>query len=280
MTSEAEYLIAMHRGNVMLLRADTASGSTTVPGNSAYGGEGNGAYSLPSPADVSLTIEPDADGRFRFSEPIDAEAVALTDDSIGEIGGRLIHVGLRESASLLPAAQYAACAKAAELLHWDATTRYCSCCGSPMRRHTPISKLCSGCAREIWPSPAPCAIVLIRRGDEALLVHARTFARPFYGLVAGFVETGESLEQAVVREVREETNLEITNLRYFGSQAWPFPLQLMIGFTADYAGGELRFADGELSAGGFFTRANHPDIPSPPSIARRLIDAWLADELR
>ena len=73
-----------------------------------------------------------------------------------------------------------------------------------MRRHTPISKLCRGCGREIWPSPAPCAIVLVRRGDEALLVHARTFSRPFFGLVAGFVETGENLEQAVAREAKPD----------------------------------------------------------------------------
>lgn len=260
MTSEAEYLILMLDGKVLLTSHD-------------------GTYSLPSPREVPLTLEPGDEERFRFPVPVDAEAVAIEAGAIGEIGPGQSFIGLRQSATLLPEAQYQACAKAAELIHWHRSTLFCSSCGAPMRRNTPISKLCRGCGREIWPSPAPCAIVLVRRGDQALLVHARTFSRPFFGLVAGFVETGENLEQAVAREVREETSLEIKNLRYFGSQTWPFPFQLMVGFTADYAGGELTFADGELSSGGFFTRDNHPEIPSPPSIARRLIDAWLAGDI-
>ncbi len=188
-------------------------------------------------------------------------------------------VGLRESAVLISREAYMICAKGSELLHWDSATIYCGRCGARMRRNSPISKLCEGCGTEIVPQLSPAVLVLVKRGDEALLVHARNFKRPFFGLVAGFVETGESLEECVAREVMEETTLSIGNIRYFGSQSWPFPSSLMIGFTAEYRSGEIRFADGELSQGGFFSRSNLPELPSPPSLARVMIDAWVSGEI-
>ena len=118
-------------------------------------------------------------------------------------------------------------------------------------------------------------IVLIKKGDEVLLVHAKNFKTDFYGLVAGFVETGETLEEAVHREVLEETGLTIHHLKYFSSQPWPFPSGLMVGFTADYASGELSLQTTELSKGGWFTKDNLPQIPEKLSIARKLIDYWL-----
>ena len=196
---------------------------------------------------------------------------------VKEIPNTLRAMGLREAFPLLSAADYRAAAKALELMHWDSGSRYCGRCGAPMERATEISKRCPKCQAEVFAQISPAIIVLIRRGREALLVHARNFSRPFFGLVAGFVETGESLEECVRREVREETSLEVENIRYAGSQTWPFPNSLMLGFTADYAGGELRFADGELTEGGFFSPENLPMIPTPPSIARRLIEDWLAE---
>lgn len=186
-------------------------------------------------------------------------------------------VGLRESFSLAGEDIYRRVGKAAELHFWDAQSRFCPVCGAKLRREAEIMKGCPDCGREYFPQVSPAIIVLVRKGEEALLVHAKNFSRPFFGLVAGFVETGESLEECVRREVREETGLEIGNIRYFGSQSWPFPAQLMVGFTADYVSGEIRFADGELSAGSFFTRASCPQIPTYPSIARSLIDSWLAE---
>jgi len=123
---------------------------------------------------------------------------------------------------------------------------------------------------------APAIIVLIHRGDEVLLVHARNFKGNFYGLVAGFVETGETLEEAVHREVMEETGLTITNLRYFGSQPWPYPSGLMVGFTADYVSGDIHLQREELSRGAWFTKDNLPEIPEKLSIARQILDDWLA----
>ena len=140
---------------------------------------------------------------------------------------------------------------------------------------TDISKKCTECGKEWWPSAATAIIVRIQRNDSILLVRARNFRGNHYGLVAGFLETGESLEQCVKREVQEEVGIKITNIKYFGSQPWPYPFGLMVGFTADYDGGELNLQKEELCEGGWFTRNNMPEIPDKASIARLLIDDWL-----
>jgi hydrolase, NUDIX family len=127
----------------------------------------------------------------------------------------------------------------------------------------------------VWPSLATAIIVLIQRNDEVLLVHARNFKGNFYGLVAGFIETGETLEEAVHREVLEETGITIENLHYFGSQPWPYPSGLMIGFTADYVSGNIHLQKEELSKGAWFTKDNLPNIPEKLSIARRMLDDWI-----
>ena len=126
---------------------------------------------------------------------------------------------------------------------------------------------------------ATAIIVLIKKDDQVLLVHARNFKGNFDSLVAGFVETGENLEEAVHREVMEETGLTIKNLKYFGSQPWPYPSGLMIGFSAEYVDGEIHLQKEELSRGKWFTKENLPILPEKLSIARKLIDAWLADKL-
>lgn len=185
------------------------------------------------------------------------------------------YVGIRSLWGELSETDYKAIGKGAELIYWDSHTRYCGQCGADMKRCSDISKKCELCGTEVFPSVSPAVIVLIERGDEALLVHARTFSKPFYGLVAGFVETGENLEECVAREIREETGLEVRNIKYFGSQPWPYPSQIMIGFTADYEDGELKFMDGELTSGGFFRKDNLPLLPGKASIARRLIDYWI-----
>lgn len=197
-------------------------------------------------------------------------------------------VGLRESYDKLPFHLYNMAGKASELLFWNTNTQYCGVCGAPMKRHTEISKRCTNCGKEIWPQVAPAIIVRIRKSavcnpdgtilepEKILLVHAKNFRRSeMYGLVAGFVETGETLEECVRREVQEEVNLKVNNIRYFGSQAWPYPSGIMVGFTADYESGEIRLQDEELSKGAWFSKKNLPQIPDKMSIARKLIDNWL-----
>ena len=188
-------------------------------------------------------------------------------------------MGLRASWDLLPQAAYDEAGKAFQLLYWDTHSRYCPVCGTPTEQTTPICKRCPRCGHELYPPIAPAIIVLIRKGEEILLVHARNFRGNFHGLVAGFIEVGETLEECVRREVREETGLEIKELRYFASQPWPYPSGLMIGFTATYAGGSLKLQTEELSTGAFFTKDNLPEIPRKLSLARKLIDAWLAGKI-
>ena len=183
-------------------------------------------------------------------------------------------VDLRKSFHLLSREHYLKAGKCRELIYWDSNTQYCGTCGTPLRMHTPISKRCPQCGREIWPTLNPAIIVLVHKGNEALLVHARNFKGDYYGLVAGFVETGETLEEAVHREVAEETGITITNLRYFGSQPWPYPNGLMVGFEADYVAGNIHLQKEELSHGAWFSKENLPAVPDKLSIARKMIDHW------
>lgn len=184
-------------------------------------------------------------------------------------------VGLRDSFNYIPLEDYLCGGKASQILYWDKHSRFCPTCGVPTVQETPIMKKCPMCGLEMYPPIATAIIVLIQRGDEILLVHNRAFKRDYYGLVAGFLEAGESLEQCVHREVMEETGLTIKNLRYFGSQTWPYPSGLMVGFTAEYESGTIKLQEDELTAGAFYNRNNLPHIPQKMSIARKLIDWWL-----
>lgn len=211
-----------------------------------------------------------------LDDGIEIRAVML--DSMPSIDGYEL-CDLRASFYKLPYDIYLKAGKCQEILYWDQNTKYCGVCGAPMKMHTDISKRCTHCGKEVWPQLATAVIVLIHRKvkdiEEVLLVHAKNFRGDFYGLVAGFVETGETLEEAVHREVREETGLKITNLRYFGSQPWPYPCGLMVGFHADYLDGDIHLQREELSKGDWFNKDNLPTIPEKLSIARKLIDDWL-----
>lgn len=187
-------------------------------------------------------------------------------------------VGLRASFDLLPFEEYNMAGKAFQILDWDRNSRYCPACGMPTHQISPIAKKCPECRQEFYPRISPAIIVRIRKGDSILLVHARNFRGTFNGLVAGFLEPGETLEECVHREVKEETGLHINNLKYFGSQPWPYPSGVMIGFTADYESGEIKLQKEELNAGDFYTKDNLPEIPKKLSLARKLIDDWLEEK--
>ena len=187
---------------------------------------------------------------------------------------------LRAAYPQMTAEEYHQAMIEAEKAHFDKRHRYCGCCGHETVIKSSTFRLCPECGAEYYPVLSPAIVVLVKRGEMALLVHARNFRRPeMFSLVAGFVEVGESLEECVAREVKEETSLEISNIRYFGSQSWPFPSQLMVGFVADYCSGEISFDDAELSAGGWFDLNNTPQLPTYPSISRYIIDAWIKGEI-
>jgi NAD+ diphosphatase len=165
--------------------------------------------------------------------------------------------------------------KGFELIHWDRQSQYCSACGSPMKRSTAASKTCPSCGRKSFPALTPAVLTLVRKQDGILLARARSFKEPYYSILAGYLEPGESLEECARREVFEETGITVGALAYFGSQSWPFPSTLMVGFIAEYESGELRIQKKELASGAFFTRDDLPRLPDRFTLSRRMIDWWL-----
>jgi NAD+ diphosphatase len=204
---------------------------------------------------------------------VDCFAAAVGDDAAMD-GLELRH--LRSLYGVLSDEHWALAGRAVQLVEWERTHRFCGVCGAPTEPFPgERARSCSACDHLAFPRLSPAVIVLVRRGRELLLARGRRFTEPIYSCVAGFVDPGESLEEAVVREVREEVGIEIADVRYFGSQSWPFPHSLMIGFTASWAGGEIRIEEEELVDAGWFPPEALPELPAPLSIARRLIDAAL-----
>jgi NAD+ diphosphatase len=167
--------------------------------------------------------------------------------------------------------------RALAIAEWDLTHRFCGRCATPTELVPgERARRCPSCRTPFYPRTSPAIIVLVNRGDSMLLARSSRFPDAFFSTLAGFVEPGESLEEAVHREVKEEVGIELKNVRYFGSQPWPFGRSLMVGFTAEYAGGELRVDEQEIAEANWFTVDSLPRIPPRLSIARHLIDTFIA----
>ena len=183
---------------------------------------------------------------------------------------------LRELYPALGDARFLMAGRATQVVEWATTHKFCGRCGGRTERvATERSMRCPACGLLGYPRIAPAVIVLVRRGDEALLARGARFPGAFYSTLAGFVEIGESLEDTIAREIREEVGIEVKSPRYFGSQPWPFPHSLMVGFFAEWAGGDVRADGTEILDARWFRRDELPMIPPRLSIARRLIDVWL-----
>lgn len=201
-------------------------------------------------------------------------AVELPDETTPPEG--MAFEGLRQIYGRLDEDLFWLAGRAVQIIDWDRTHRFCGRCGTPLRpRETERAKECPRCGLLHFPRLAPAVIVLVERGRELLMARSRHFAPGIYSVLAGFVEPGETLEEAVEREVFEEVGIRIKDIRYFGSQPWPFPHSLMIGFTATYAGGELVINDEEIEDAGWYTPDALPGRPGKISIARQLIDWFL-----
>jgi NAD+ diphosphatase len=171
--------------------------------------------------------------------------------------------------------------KAVHMIDWDRTTRYCGYCGmETIRARGMIAKECPCCELLIFPRISPAVIVLVERENRVLLARVKRFTSELYSVLAGFVEPGETLEEAVHREIEEEVGIRVKNIRYFGSQPWPFPDSLMIGFTAEYESGEIKIDEAEIVNAGWFDPERLPIIPGKISIARKLIDWFVAARSR
>lgn len=173
--------------------------------------------------------------------------------------------------------EFSMASRASQVVSWYRNHQFCSRCGNQARKtDTTMSMVCENCGYTQYPRITPCVIVLVTRGDQALLAHAARFSRGFYSCLAGFMEAGETAEQTVHREVYEETGLYLKNLSYFGSQSWPFPHALMLGFKAEHESGAIRVDGDEILDAGWWQCGDLPKIPPQGSIARALIDDWVA----
>jgi NAD+ diphosphatase len=168
--------------------------------------------------------------------------------------------------------------RAVQISEWDRTHQFCGACGATTEPHLRMrARVCTACGLEHYPRVAPAMIVAVERGPEILLARAHHFPPGIYSTLAGFVDAGESLEECVHREVLEETSVRVTNLRYFASQQWPFPHSLMLGFHADYAGGQIACEEHEIADAAFFhVDALPPLFPGRISMASHLIADFCA----
>jgi NAD+ diphosphatase len=185
--------------------------------------------------------------------------------------------GLRDAWGRLDEPLWTLAGRALQTLAWARDHAFCGRCGAPTAKLAGERALaCTACGLAAYPRLSPAVIVLVERDGKALLCHGTRFPARMYSCLAGFVDPGESLEEAIHREIYEEAGITVTDLAYVSSQPWPFPNSLMVGFTARYAGGELTLEESEIVDGGWFARDELPELPPYPSIARLLIDQWIA----
>ncbi len=250
--TDARWICVDERGSVLLVDGEFPRGAEDPTGGGA----------------VHL-LGADGDGPVRASR--------ATPEMEVPAGGQWLQ--LRQLYGAVPERDWALAGRAVQVLNWDRDHRFCGRCGTETEPHArDRSKLCPSCGLQSFPRLTPAIIVLVERDDgKALLAWGRQFPGRFFSALAGFVEPGESLEECVVREVKEEAGIEVADISYFGSQPWPFPHSLMIGFQAQHAGGDLVLQESEIVEADWFPHDELPPVPKGGmSIAGWLIEDWIA----
>lgn len=185
-------------------------------------------------------------------------------------------VGLRELLGRIPDQDFQLAGRALQITRWYREHQFCGVCGTQnVEDNTDRALVCPRCEHRCYPRISPCVIGLVVHGDRILLAQGVRHPEGLYSTLAGFVEPGESAEQAFIREVYEEVGLEVNNLRYIGSQPWPFPGQLMIGFIAEYVSGDIRLQEDEIVAADWFKIDQLPQTPPAATIAGKIIQTYL-----
>lgn len=199
-----------------------------------------------------------------------------------QLEGRFQFFPTRQAFELLSNDWYALITKGIHTVDWDKNHQFCGLCGAKTKLFTTIFEAhCDSCKTIFYPRISPSIIVLIRKENQILMARSPHFPKGVYGLIAGFVSPGETLEDTVHREVAEEVGIKVKNIRYYGSQPWPFPDSLMLAFIADYDSGDIIIDGVEIEAAGWYDVANLPGMPSSSkSIAKVMIDDFIAGELR
>ena len=199
-----------------------------------------------------------------YSVEVSQDAIAPDGMSFNEL--RPLYGVLDEDVFLLAG-------KAIQIVKWDQTHQYCGRCGYKTQTlQEERAKKCPKCGFMSYPRLSPAVITAVFRDNKILLAHYAAFPGNMHTIIAGFVEPGETLEECIRREILEEVGIRVKNIEYFGSQPWPFPNSLMIGFTAEYEGGEIAVDGAEISKAGWYDANNLPDLPPKMSIAREIID--------
>lgn len=250
-----EAVVIAFRGNDVLIHAET--------------------FAWPQYVQVIAATALDADWHYlgEFQEQ-PCFAVQLDASLSAQLPVEFSFVPLRQLVIALEPQLFQLAGRAAQILEWAKTHRYCGQCGTPMQGHglNERARVCPSCGHSCYPRINPCVIVVVVRGDELLLARAHRFTNGMFSALAGFMEAGESAEETLVREVREEVGVEVSNIRYVTSQPWPFPSNLMLGFIADYAGGDIKLQDDEIAEAAFYRFDQLPFVPPVGSIARHLIE--------
>ncbi|MPZ44210.1 MAG: NAD(+) diphosphatase [Betaproteobacteria bacterium] len=226
---------------------------------------------------AELGLEP---GRIQFLGTLNGEPAYAAEIATPHTPEGMAWEGLRALFGRFDEVLVGIASRASQLIEWDRTHQFCGRCGSPTTpRADERARTCPGCRLSVYPRINPAIMVLITNGRQVLLARKPASPKNRFSALAGFVEAGESLGQTVVRETREEVGVEVKNIRYFGSQSWPFPNSLMIAFTAEYAGGEVRPDGVEIEEARWFDPGELPNVPDRISISRWLIDSVCAELL-
>ena len=193
-----------------------------------------------------------------------------------QIPDNMEFIGLRQLHGKIEKPFMQAAFRGVQIVVWDETHRYCGVCGTTTQKSaTEHAKICAVCGHTSYPRLSPAVIVAVTKGDKILLGRNKNFIMEMYSVLAGFVEAGETLEECVKREIKEEAGIEVKNIKYFGSQSWPFPHSYMLGFTAEHESGEIKIDENELSDAKWFGADEMPNIPNTISISRKLIDWFI-----
>ncbi len=184
---------------------------------------------------------------------------------------------LRNLLGRIPDSLFTVCSRSIQLSEWYKNNQFCGACGSKMQRHnTERAMYCECNNLLIYPKISPCIIVLVTKGEELLLAHNKNFPGAFYSTLAGFIEAGESAESAIHREIYEEVKIKVQNIKYYGSQSWPFPSQLMLGYHAEYLEGDITPDGEEIDSADWFNYRKLPQVPTGNiSISGQLIESYI-----
>ena len=184
---------------------------------------------------------------------------------------------LRNLLGRIPDSLFTVCSRSIQLSEWYKNNQFCGACGSKMQRHNSERAMYCECNNIlIYPKISPCIIVLVTKGEDLLLAHNKNFPGAFYSTLAGFIEAGESAESAIHREIFEEVKIKVKNIKYYGSQSWPFPSQLMLGYHAEYLEGDITPDGEEIDSANWFNYKKLPQVPTGNiSISGQLIESYV-----